>query len=93
MTSFAKKVYKVVLKIPLGEVRTYEWVAKRVGRPRAIRAVGNILKRNPLPFIIPCHRVIRKSGSVGGYFLGKRFKRELLDLERIIFKFIKGESL
>ncbi len=84
MNPFAKKVYKVVLGIPLGEVRTYKWVAKKIGRPRAYRAVGQALKNNPYPLIIPCHRVIPCRGGLGGYILGKEKKRNLLDLERKI---------
>ena len=70
MTPFAKKVYRAVLDIPLGEVRTYKWVARRVGKPKAVRAVGLTLKNNPHPLIIPCHRVIKKNGDLGG-FMGK----------------------
>ncbi len=88
MTPFAKKVYKVVLGIPLGEVRTYKWVAKRVGKPRAFRAVGQILKNNPYPLIIPCHRVVESNGKSGGYVLGKRNKKLLLNLERQIKKLV-----
>jgi O-6-methylguanine DNA methyltransferase len=85
MTPFAKKVYKAVLSIPIGEVRTYKWVAKKSGKPGAVRAVGQILKRNPFPFFIPCHRVIRTS-QIGGYVFGQKRKKELLNLERIIRK-------
>jgi len=84
MTNFEKKVYKAVLSIPIGQVRSYSWVAKRIGRPKAIRAVGGALKKNPLPLIIPCHRVIKKDGSMGGYSLGKRFKKKLLEIEKTI---------
>lgn len=84
MTSFAKKVYKVILTIPLGEVRSYKWVAGRAGRPKAYRAVGQILKNNPCPLIIPCHRVVNSDNSRGGYIFGARAKNELLDLERYI---------
>lgn len=86
MTSFVKKVYKVVLNIPLGEVRTYKWVAQKTGRPKAYRAVGQILKNNPYPLIIPCHRVVESKGKLGGYIWGERFKKRLLDLERQIRK-------
>lgn len=82
MTSFAKKVYRVVLTIPLGEVRTYKWVARKIGKPKAIRAVGEALKHNPYPLIIPCHRVIKSDGSLGGYVLGKKAKKTLLKLEK-----------
>jgi methylated-DNA-[protein]-cysteine S-methyltransferase len=84
MTPFAKKVYKVVLSIPLGQVRSYKWVARRASRPAAFRAVGQILKHNPLPLIIPCHRVINADGSLGGYHRGKKTKERLLKLEREI---------
>ena len=84
MTPFAKKVYKVALNIPLGEVRTYKWVAQKAGRPRAWRAVGQILKRNPYPLIIPCHRVVSSNHKLGGYIFGIKHKKQLLDLERNI---------
>lgn len=84
MTPFAKKVYKVVLKIPLGEVRTYKWVAQKIGHPQAFRAVGQVLKNNPYLLIIPCHRVIKSNGSLGGYSRGVKTKRLLLDLEKKI---------
>jgi O-6-methylguanine DNA methyltransferase len=86
MTIFAKKVYKAVLSIPIGQARTYKWVAKEAGRPRAFRAVGQILKNNPYPLIIPCHRVIESNGRLGGYIWGKRAKKTLLNLERQIKK-------
>ncbi len=84
LTLFTKKVYKAVLKIPLGEVRTYRWVAQKIGRPRAYRAVGQALKRNPYVLIIPCHRVVSSGGDLGGYSRGKKLKRKLLELERQI---------
>jgi O-6-methylguanine DNA methyltransferase len=86
MTPFAKKVYKVVLSIPLGEVRTYKWVAKKAGHPKAYRAAGTILKNNPYPLIIPCHRVVKSNCDLGGYIWGRRIKKALLDLERQIKK-------
>jgi len=84
MTPFAKKVYRVVLSIPLGQTRTYKWVAQKAGRKGAYRAVGTILKNNPFPVIIPCHRVIKSSNILGGYVFGKESKSEILDLERRI---------
>lgn len=86
LTPFAKKVYKAILSIPLGEVRTYKWVALKIGHPRAFQAVGQALKNNPYPVVIPCHRVINSSGKPGGYILGKKKKTFLLDLERQIKK-------
>lgn len=84
MTPFTKSVYRVVSGIPLGEVRTYAWVAKNAGYPGASRAVGQALKRNPWPLIIPCHRVVPSSGGIGGYAWGVRSKAMLLELERQI---------
>jgi methylated-DNA-[protein]-cysteine S-methyltransferase len=84
MTPFTRKVYKAVLSITLGDVRSYQWVAVQAGNPRASRAVGGILKRNPYPLIIPCHRVIAADGGPGGYSGGLKKKLLLLDLERKI---------
>jgi methylated-DNA-[protein]-cysteine S-methyltransferase len=86
LTPFVKKVYKAVLNIPLGEVRSYKWVAKKAGEPKAARAVGQILRRNPWPLIIPCHRVIASDGKLGGYSCGLKKKKYLLDLEKQIKK-------
>lgn len=86
ITPFARKVYKATLSIPLGQVRSYQWVAKKAGNPKAVRAVGQILKRNPFPLLIPCHRVIRNDGEYGGYALGKKKKISLLNLEKLIAK-------
>ena len=84
MTPFTRKVYRVVAGIPLGEVRTYKWVAKKAGYPRAYRAVGQALKQNPWPLISPCHRVVASGGKLGGYSRGVRMKKTLLDLERLL---------
>jgi len=86
ITPFAKKVYKAVSSIPLGEIRSYKWVAQKIGRPRAMRAVGQVLKRNPWPLLIPCHRVICVDGRIGGYSSGQKKKIALLDLEKQIRK-------
>ncbi len=90
ISSFAKSVYRVVRTIPSGQVRSYKWVAEKVGRPKAYRAVGQVLKRNPAtcgwrgnsdPKTIPCHRVIRSDGTLGGYAWGIRRKKQLLEKE------------
>jgi len=86
ITPFAKKVYKAVLTIPLGEVRSYKWVAQKTGKPNAARAVGQVLKRNPWPLIIPCHRVVCSGGKIGGYSSGTKKKKIILDLEKQISK-------
>jgi methylated-DNA-[protein]-cysteine S-methyltransferase len=84
MTPFARKIYKIVSGIPIGEVRTYKWVAGKAGKPKASRAVGQILKRNPYPLIIPCHRVINSDNKIGGYVFGVNKKKLLLDMEKEI---------
>ena len=86
ITPFTKRVYKAVLSIPLGEVRSYAWVARKAGKPKAARAVGQVLKRNPWPLIIPCHRVVASEGRLGGYSRGLKKKMALLDLEKQIRK-------
>lgn len=78
--SFQEKVYGVVKKIPKGQVLTYKEVAKRIGNPKAFRAVGNILNKNFDPQV-PCHRVIRSDGKLGGYNRGDKRKIELLKKE------------
>lgn len=81
LAPFARRVLEVTAQIPYGEVRTYRWVAERLGAPAAVRAVGNALARNPVPILIPCHRVVRSDGAVGGYALGAGRKQALLGLE------------
>jgi O-6-methylguanine DNA methyltransferase len=79
---FQKKVLAAARRIPFGEVRPYAWVAQRIGHPRAVRAVGTALGRNPVPFIVPCHRVLQTGGGLGGYLFGTEVKSRLLSLER-----------
>ncbi len=81
-SSFQRKVFKVVSQIPFGQRRSYKWVAKEAGYPRAVRAVASALKKNKDLFIVPCHRVVRSSGSIGGYVLGTELKEMFLDLEK-----------
>ncbi|MFH0838958.1 MAG: MGMT family protein [Candidatus Omnitrophota bacterium] len=83
-TYFEKKVLKVVSTIPIGETRSYKWVAQKAGYAKAVRAVGQVLKKNPFPLLIPCHRVIKNNGAIGGYSLGKKVKKSLLHLEKLI---------
>ena len=82
LTPFQQAVYAVVATIPKGQTRSYAWVARRIGRPKAVRAVGNALNRNPFAPRIPCHRVIRSDGSLGGFARGTAAKRRLLAAER-----------
>lgn len=80
-TDFERQVWLALAGIPFGETRTYKWVAEKVGNPGAVRAVGRALSKNPVPIIIPCHRVIESDGSLGGYSSGAHRKRRLLELE------------
>ena len=74
----------------MGQTRTYKWVAEQVGSPGAVRAVGQALRNNPYPVMIPCHRVIKSDGSLGGYAGGPSDKKkELLDIEREILVYMK----
>jgi AraC family transcriptional regulator of adaptative response/methylated-DNA-[protein]-cysteine methyltransferase len=77
-TNFQLKVWEALLKIPLGKAVTYEDIARHVGLPNAARAVGNAVGRNPIPFLIPCHRVIRKMGAFGHYGGGAARKKAML---------------
>ena len=81
LSKFQLRVLKELQKVPRGEVCTYSWLARKAGRPKAARAVGNTMARNPLPFLIPCHRVVPSTGGVGNYGLGRVRKRELLKRE------------
>jgi O-6-methylguanine DNA methyltransferase len=65
LTAFEQRVLKVTSTIPFGQTRSYTWVAQKAGRPKAVRAVGQALNKNPFPLLIPCHRVIHKNGSLG----------------------------
>ena len=80
--AFQRDVLEAARRIPYGEVRAYGWVAERIRHPRAVRAVGTALGRNPVPLIVPCHRVRRSDGSLGGYLFGVELKDRLLALER-----------
>lgn len=83
-TEFQMKVWDAIRKIPYGSIATYSQIAEQIGRPEAVRAVANACGKNPVPIIIPCHRVIRKNGDLGGYGLGIDIKKQLLDHEKSI---------
>ena len=87
-TPFQLKVWNYLKNIPKGSVKTYTDVAKAIGKPKAVRAVANAIGKNPYPIKIPCHRVIRSDGSLGGYSGrgGVNKKRRLLISERILMK-------
>jgi len=81
-TEFEQAVWRKALEIPRGEVRPYGWIAAEIGRPKAVRAVGTALGHNPVPLIVPCHRVVRSDGTIGQYSLGgPRNKRTILAAE------------
>lgn len=82
LTPFQADVLAAAQTIPAGEVRTYGQIAAAIGRPRAVRAVGSALGRNPVPLLIPCHRVVRSDGSPGDYVFGAAAKARLLAAER-----------
>jgi methylated-DNA-[protein]-cysteine S-methyltransferase len=78
---FHRRVYKEMRRVPRGKVTTYGELAEAAGAPRAARAVGNACANNPLPVIVPCHRVLRSDGSIGGFGGNPHLKRTLLELE------------
>jgi methylated-DNA-[protein]-cysteine S-methyltransferase len=78
---FYRKVLRATARIPYGKTRSYSEMAKRAGSPRAVRATGSALGSNPLPIIVPCHRVLRSGGALGGYGGGVEVKQALLELE------------
>ncbi len=81
-SAFQKQVWEALCAIPYGETRSYRAIAEAVDKPQACRAVGNANNKNPIPIIIPCHRVVSSSGGLGGYAYGLKMKSFLLDLEK-----------
>ena len=81
MSDFSRRIYQVVARIPRGKTMTYSEVAVAAGRPKAVRAVGNILNKNPFAPDVPCHRVVRSDGTVGGFVHGTAKKKALLKSE------------
>ncbi|MBT3363284.1 MAG: MGMT family protein [Chloroflexi bacterium] len=82
VSAFDVAVWQATSTIPYGQTRSYGWVAAQIGKPKAARAVGQALGRNPTPILIPCHRVITSSGKLGGFSSGIDMKQTLLDTER-----------
>lgn len=82
-TEFERAVLVATFKIPKGKISTYKRIAEKIGKPRAYRAVGNALHKNPLSPIIPCHRVVRSDGGFGGEKKGAELRRKLLEKEEI----------
>lgn len=85
-------VYTLLTEIPPGKVSTYGDIARALGRPKASRLIGSIIANNPNPISVPCHRVIKSNGEIGGFMYGQQKKREILEKEGIIFQgtFVKN---
>lgn len=83
-TPFQQAVWRACMRIPEGQTRSYKWIAQQIGKPGAVRAVGNALGRNPFPPVVPCHRVIKSDGSPGGFSApgGVKAKLRLLKKEK-----------
>ncbi len=79
-----KKVFEIVKTIPYGETRTYRWIAERMNNIKITRVIGKILHSNKIPIIIPCHRIIKSDGEIGGYFFGVEWKIRLLKIEKVL---------
>ncbi|VVB61677.1 Methylated-DNA--protein-cysteine methyltransferase [uncultured archaeon] len=83
VSMFSSRVLELIKKIPKGRLSTYGDIAKALGNPKAARAAGNALNKNPHPVTVPCHRVVRSDGAVGGYAFGQKEKTRLLESEGI----------
>ena len=83
-TPFQRLVFDVLLEVPPGQVVSYGELARAIGRPQASRGVGSALAHNPLPILVPCHRVIRRDGTLAGYSAGVHIKEYLLTLEGVM---------
>lgn len=81
LTEFEQAALRAAAEIPPGEVRSYSWVAMKIGKPKAARAVGQVMARNPLPLLLPCHRVVDASGELHQYGYGLEMKARLLEME------------
>jgi len=82
-TEFQRRVWNALRKIPVGKTKSYGEIARAIGRPRAVRAVGGACGANPIPVLVPCHRVLAANGRIGGFSSGLDWKRELLAREGI----------
>jgi AraC family transcriptional regulator, regulatory protein of adaptative response / methylated-DNA-[protein]-cysteine methyltransferase len=91
-TDFQRRVWAALEEIPYGETRSYAEVAGAIGAPKAARAVGAACGKNPVPLVIPCHRVVREDGDLGGFGCGVEVKRRLLERERTGARLAKGDA-
>ncbi len=85
-TPFERRIIRAAMKIPRGKVATYKALAEASGNPKASRAAGRVMSKNPFPIVVPCHRVVRSDLSLGGYAYGSNVKRGLLEAEGVRFK-------
>jgi O-6-methylguanine DNA methyltransferase len=92
LSDFERATLLKALDIPAGEIRPYGWIAREIGRPGAVRAVGSALGRNPIPLLIPCHRVVRSDGRIGEYIFGGEAKRAVLTAEGLSPEAIEAEA-
>ncbi len=91
-TAFQRQVWRMLLRVPYGKLRSYQWVAARVGGRQYARAVGNAVGANPLPIVIPCHRIVAQDASLGGFSGGLSMKRKLLSLEGTLTQLRQGRA-
>ena len=84
LSEFERATLLKATEIPRGEIRPYAWIAREIGRPGAVRAVGSALGRNPIPLLIPCHRIVRSDGLIGDYVFGNAMKRAVLSTEGLV---------
>ena len=91
-TPFQRKVWRTLLSVPYGKLRSYQWVAARVGGPQYARAVGNAVGANPLPIVVPCHRIVAHDATLGGFSGGLPTKRKLLTLEKSLAQLEEGRA-
>ncbi len=89
-TSFQRKVWRTLQRVPYGKLRSYQWIAARVGGRNYARAVGNAVGANPLPIVVPCHRIVAHDASLGGFSGGLSMKRKLLSLEGTLTQLQRG---
>ena len=91
-TSFQRQVWRALQRVPYGKLRSYQWIAARVGGRQYARAVGNAVGANPIPIVIPCHRIIAQDASLGGFSGGLSMKRKLLSLEGTLTQLQQGRA-
>ncbi|HMK24113.1 MAG TPA: methylated-DNA--[protein]-cysteine S-methyltransferase [Terriglobales bacterium] len=91
-TAFQRQVWRTLQRVPYGKLRSYRWIALRVGGRRFARAVGNAVGSNPVPIVVPCHRIVAHDASLGGFSGGLPMKRKLLRLEGTLTQLRQGRS-